>query len=261
MSKETGQTTPGAKQPKSTESRPVRCLGSLYFSSTRFENGKSPVCAGIPHRINPESSFLRDLPKESIPGGDFKYVCIGASAFDVGHIEEQRQQRRSPTDPVDLPYCEGVEIISAAEFETEAVVSAEGAGAAAAAPSAGPINPVQPRAGRSFTGRGASSNDESGFDFNGLSDKMQANAAKILKQRPPVMLHPNFWEPMLTCQAVLLGMHAHLERRILIWSRHVSAMWRVSWRSKQAGYAMRDCRVATGRKELNITGMHIAFVW
>ena len=39
-----------------------------------------------------------------------QYICLGASAFDVGHIEEQRQQRKSPTDPVDLPYCEGIEV-------------------------------------------------------------------------------------------------------------------------------------------------------
>lgn len=77
------------------------------------------VCAGLSKRIlqTAKPGALPRVPtsSESLPGGgDFRYVCVGYSAYDTKHLKEASKNRRRHDQPVEVPYCEGMEIISAA---------------------------------------------------------------------------------------------------------------------------------------------------
>jgi len=54
------------------------------------------------------------LPTDAIPGGDFKYVCVGYAAYNEDALKKVARERRSQADTVQLPYCEGLEVVSAA---------------------------------------------------------------------------------------------------------------------------------------------------
>lgn len=52
---------------------------------------------------------------EAMPGGgDFRYVCVGYSAYSPKDLKEASKSRSRHDDPVEVPYCEGLEVISAA---------------------------------------------------------------------------------------------------------------------------------------------------
>lgn len=93
------------------QSKPKSCLGALYFSQSRFDRERPPLCAGFASRL-PE--LTDDGLAESVPGGEFKYVCIGYSEWDEEGLKRAAQRRTTSTDPVQLPFCEGLEIVSAA---------------------------------------------------------------------------------------------------------------------------------------------------
>ena len=107
------------------ETRPNQCacLGTLFYSQSRLAAGRSPLCAGLSRRRThpaPVSS------SETMPSGDFKFVCLGYSVFDP---EELRKSSRSlkPGDPVDVPFCSGLEIISASAVSSQReLLSADG---------------------------------------------------------------------------------------------------------------------------------------
>ncbi len=91
-----------------------------------------------------------------------RYICLGYSAWDEEALKRAAAARRSQADAVQLPYCEGLEVVSAAAVNHRpelmgAGAPGLGAGAAAAAgePAAGPAEPpggadVRQRPGRSF---------------------------------------------------------------------------------------------------------------
>lgn len=117
--------------------RPTSCLGMLYYSQSRYERQKEPVratpprlgsqpsqpprkcpcsaswhpqvCAGV-RRWHAANRGAGELPTEAIPGGDFKYVCLGYSAYDTAKLKAEAAQRTGSSDGVHVPYCEGLEV-------------------------------------------------------------------------------------------------------------------------------------------------------
>lgn len=95
--------------------RPKACVGALYFSQHRYDRELSPVCMGFRKRkANDDNAIDVSIPTDSVPGGDFKYMCIGYSAWDDEALRDAARNRRDSNDPVQLPYCEGLEVVSAA---------------------------------------------------------------------------------------------------------------------------------------------------
>lgn len=89
-----------------------------------------------------------------------RYVCLGYSAWDEETLKRAAAARRSQTDAVQLPYCEGLEVVSAAAVNQRPELMSAGGpdlssgGAASGEPVAGPPPPdgadVRQRPGRSF---------------------------------------------------------------------------------------------------------------
>lgn len=130
------------------------CLGLLYFSQRRFDNEKAPVrgffcsdicmyvcmhvissvlrycqqvCAGLSKKMT-ERNF--STSSESVPGGgDFRYVCVGYSAYDTEQLRNASTRRHRHDEPVEVPYCEGLEILSAAAVSRNRELLPHGAGA------------------------------------------------------------------------------------------------------------------------------------
>jgi len=75
------------------------------------------VCAGFSKRLQPEEGST-SLPTDAVPGGDFKYVCLGYSAYDPEALKTAARRRGSRADAVQLPYCEGLEVVSAAAMNS-----------------------------------------------------------------------------------------------------------------------------------------------
>ena len=59
------------------------------------------------------------LPTDSVPGGDFRYVCLGYGAYDEDGLKTAARRRSSQAEPVQLPYCEGLEVVSAAAMSSK----------------------------------------------------------------------------------------------------------------------------------------------
>lgn len=88
-------------------------MGVLFYSQSRFEEGKAPLCSGVSRRARKSSTT--NVSSETVPaGGSFKYFCVGASSYDPDALRSASKDRRHPGDPVEVPFCSGVEIISAA---------------------------------------------------------------------------------------------------------------------------------------------------
>lgn len=60
-------------------------------------------------------------------GGDFRYVCVGYSAYDTKQLKEASKNRLRHDEPVEVPYCEGLEIISAAAVSSNRELLPHGA--------------------------------------------------------------------------------------------------------------------------------------
>ncbi|KAL4444353.1 hypothetical protein ABPG75_012090 [Micractinium tetrahymenae] len=161
MPQRAGERGSPAEQEKG-ERKPKCCLGALYFSEARYAAQKPPVCTGFAKRLKPTDDAAQ-LPTDSVPGGDFKYICLGYSAWDEEALKRAAAARRSQADAVQLPYCEGLEVVSAAAVNQRPELMGAGApglgaggGAAAAGePVAGPPQApggadVRQRPGRSF---------------------------------------------------------------------------------------------------------------
>jgi len=87
------------------------------------------VCAGLSKRARKAAS-LPSFPasSESMPGGgDFRYICVGYSAYDTEQLKEASKNRRRHDEPVEVPYCEGLEIISAAAVSSNRELLPHGA--------------------------------------------------------------------------------------------------------------------------------------
>ena len=85
-----------------------QCLGTLFFSSRRYDSGAPPICAGWlgTSRVGRGGASSRG---ETIPAaGEWRFACVGVSEYD----QEGLRDRRGKTD-VELPKCSGLEIVSA----------------------------------------------------------------------------------------------------------------------------------------------------
>lgn len=107
------------------------------------------MCAGLSKRV--QSGEAPSLPADAVPGGDFRYLCIGYSAYDREDLKRAARKRCNPTDPVQLPYCEGLEVVSAAAMSTKPELLTGGP-ALEPPPSAPEGNEpsARPRPGRTF---------------------------------------------------------------------------------------------------------------
>jgi hypothetical protein len=134
--------------------RPKACMGMLYMSQFRYDRERSPVCMGFARRLKGAEQPTASLPTDSIPGGDFKYICVGYSAWDDETLRQAARRRTSPADPIRLPYCEGLEVVSSTAMTSNpellpngpGIGSSQGAGASSQHEDAD----VRPRRGRSF---------------------------------------------------------------------------------------------------------------
>ncbi|EFN58135.1 hypothetical protein CHLNCDRAFT_141886 [Chlorella variabilis] len=159
---------------------PKCCLGAAYFSMGRYAAQKPPVCAGFAKRLKPTDDAAQ-LPTDSVPGGDFKYVCLGYSAWDEEALKRAAARRSSQADAVQLPYCEGLEVVSAAAVNQRPELMGAG-GPDMAAGGGGPDVPPPPgpqqggdvrqRPGRSFVpGAGRLPDVGDGLDWERLKGR------------------------------------------------------------------------------------------
>ena len=56
-----------------------------------------------------------------------QYFCVGMSLWDEERMKQRSKQARLPTDEVELPFCEGLEIISASQLQQAPAVLTEAA--------------------------------------------------------------------------------------------------------------------------------------
>ena len=68
------------------------------------------VCAGLRFRpkLDRYAPNSAEVDSTSVPGGDFKFVCVGYAAYDAEKMRQQQaESKKNPTAPIELPYCEG----------------------------------------------------------------------------------------------------------------------------------------------------------
>ena len=87
---------------------PRECLGTLFFSSARFERGSPPLCAGLSRRGGRRNG-RHAVSSDTMPPGDWRFVCVGVSEYD----HEASANLKRPKENVQLPRCAGLEIVSA----------------------------------------------------------------------------------------------------------------------------------------------------
>ena len=56
-----------------------------------------------------------------------QYFCVGMSLWDEERMKQRSKQARLPTDEVELPFCEGLEIVSASQLQQAPAVLTEAA--------------------------------------------------------------------------------------------------------------------------------------
>ncbi len=69
------------------------------------------MCAGLRFRpkLDRYAPNSAEVDSTSVPGGDFKFVCVGYAAYDAEKMRQQQaESKKNPTAPIELPYCEGV---------------------------------------------------------------------------------------------------------------------------------------------------------
>ncbi len=74
-----------------------------------------------------------------------QYFCVGMSLWDNERMKQNSKEARSPTDPVELPYCEGLEVISASQLQQNPVVLTNNAGATSTSEPARPQSEGPPQ--------------------------------------------------------------------------------------------------------------------
>lgn len=106
------------------------CMGVLYYNQVLGQKISKPLCVGVAHR--PGETLNLQEGTTSVPAGstEFKYLCMGHSVYDRNGSKPaaEGQQPR-------LPYCEGLEMIIAAQLDDEAAAHAGAAGNGPPAPS------------------------------------------------------------------------------------------------------------------------------
>ncbi len=112
------------------------------------------MCTGLAKRLRPGEEAAQ-LPTDSIPGGDFKYLCAGYSAWDEEGLRAAARRRTSSADAVALPYCEGLEVVSSAAVAGRPELLTDGPGGGprrggGAPQGEGATSDAGPRPGRSF---------------------------------------------------------------------------------------------------------------
>lgn len=71
------------------------------------------MCAGLRRKLSQLNS--PEVAPEAVPGGgDFRYVCVGYSAYNSRKLRDAARNRQRHDEPIEVPYCEGLEVISAA---------------------------------------------------------------------------------------------------------------------------------------------------
>jgi hypothetical protein len=142
---------------------PRICLGALFFSLSRYERLEPPLCAGFQRagRSDAEDATAAAAvaAADELPPGAFRYLCLGAAAYDPAELR-RAARRAAPGDPVRLPFCEGLEVVSAAAgLGAREPLGAAAAGAAAGAPARPPPDSAppapRPHPGRTFVPGGA----------------------------------------------------------------------------------------------------------
>ncbi|KAL3132274.1 hypothetical protein ABBQ32_008859 [Trebouxia sp. C0010 RCD-2024] len=152
------------------------CLGMLYYSQSIHDKGKNPVCGGVrsKHLTSPD---LAEVPPESIPNGEFKYMCLGYSM----HVDRQQKRQRSSTDQgadmIELPYCEGIQVVMATDTQQSPMLQAEASQEAAPTQQATDRRP--PR--RTYSG-GQADNNLGGVNLGDLSDRFIKTSGKIVEK-------------------------------------------------------------------------------
>eukprot|EP00884_Botryococcus_braunii_P000542 jgi/Botrbrau1/10489/Bobra.0133s0092.1 len=154
------------------------CAGILYFSNALNDRNAYPRCVGLRNR-NPQE--CPDLPPVQVPGAHFKYFCVGYSMYDEEQIKQNRKDRSSAADPVDLPHCEGLEIISAAHVQQSPVLSTVGpAGLESGAGSESPSPPAQGIVkGRNYGGMPASRTE---IDLTDFPQRFVKSSQRVLER-------------------------------------------------------------------------------
>jgi hypothetical protein len=132
----------------------------------------------VPKLISSDDEAAQ-LPSDSIPGGDFKYVCVGYSAWDEAQLRHAAKTRSGPGDPVRLPYCEGLEVVSAAAMNQQpGLLTTEGAGGDGA--SAPPEFPSSSDKRKPIGSRGGWDAGADAPDLNRFAERMDRMARRIL---------------------------------------------------------------------------------
>eukprot|EP00775_Hariotina_reticulata_P012524 gene12524-12657_t len=83
------------------------CLGLLYYSQALEEEGKRPVCLGIPH--TPTERVHIEENREADQARDFKFLCLGHSLYERHPATTSEGAAVDGSIKRTLPYCEGLE--------------------------------------------------------------------------------------------------------------------------------------------------------
>jgi hypothetical protein len=96
----------------------------------------SVLCSTHQIRTGGRPLVLRQAKLYQVPmkGLAVQYFCVGMSLWDEERIKQNSKQARAPTDDVELPFCEGLEIISASQLQQTPAVLTEAAAPVEAAP-------------------------------------------------------------------------------------------------------------------------------
>ncbi|CAD7701267.1 unnamed protein product [Ostreobium quekettii] len=156
------------------------CMGALYYSQALMDSRMEPVCAGI-RQTHKGGEDLGELQTEASNLVDFKYMCVGYSIYDEERMRRQ-PSRDDPASGVDLPYCEGLEIVSSRNLQGNPVLLKEGIeGPAGAPPST--QEPAPKRKNSFFPGSGSTFVSEpGGVNWGKLPERFQKSSFLILQK-------------------------------------------------------------------------------
>ena len=110
--------------------------------STCGAMGRRSICPMLPSAA---AICQRRAPRQCLMVMWLQYFCVGMSLWDSEQMKQNSKEARSPTDPVELPYCEGLEIISASQLQQNPVVLTNNAGAPSTSEPARPQREAPPQ--------------------------------------------------------------------------------------------------------------------
>ncbi|GMH33250.1 hypothetical protein BSKO_01084 [Bryopsis sp. KO-2023] len=165
------------------------CTGALYYSQALMDRRMPPICAGL-RQAHKGSEDIEKLQTEAANLVEFKYVCVGYSQYDEKRIIEQPDRDGPAEGEVELPYCEGLEIISSRQLQRGPVLLKEGLDA-----------PTGPQRGHEQVGprrKSASANEDDPnfvpeppgrFDWTKFPEKFQRTSELIVSKMQQNALH------------------------------------------------------------------------